>query len=186
MRQGRRVDLGQMKAHVSRRESCLKRSDGETDNVLDDVRTRAAEIVDWAIGASGLGEPWCVGPAQRPDAVRVGNRLLVVETDDSLGWLITAYAVSDDGGDAAPIAVLAEDGGDAVEMLASLIRKTGQPMTWKRERPGLYRSGEYRVGQLPTSEWYAEGPGVDQCFNHKAQAQAACDSARGAATRCCR
>jgi hypothetical protein len=149
--------------------------------------TRAAQIVRRAIAASGgLGEPWRCGCDQSPDAVRVGNRLIVVETDcdmygtpAGLGWQITVYAVPDDGGATAPVAVLAEDNGDAVRTLTSLIRQTGRPMTWTRERPGLYRAGEYLVGQLDTSgEWFAEGPGVDQCFDHKAAAQAACDSAR--------
>ncbi len=148
--------------------------------------TRAAEIVHRAIQASGgLGEPWCCAGDRWPDAIRVGNRLIVVETDcdtygtpAALGWLITVYAVPDDGGTAAPVAVLAKDNDDAVPTLTSLIHETGRPMTWTRERPRLYRSGEYLVGQLDTSEWFAEGPGVDRCFDHKAEAQAACDSAR--------
>jgi hypothetical protein len=146
--------------------------------------TRAADIVHRAIAASGgLGEPWCCGGDQWPDAVRVGNRLMVVETDSDtygtpagLGWSITLYVVPDDGGAAAPVAVLAEDNGDAVRTLTSLIRQTGRPLTWTRERPGRYRSGEYLVGQLDTSEWFAEGPGIDRCFDHKAAAQAACSS----------
>ena len=149
--------------------------------------TRAAEIVRCAIRASGnLGEPWCCGCDQWPDAVRVGTRLIVVETDcdtygrpAALGWLITVYAVPEDGVVAVPVAVLAEDDGDAVRRLTSLIHEVGRPMIWTRERPGLYRSGEYVVGQLDTGEWFAEGPGVDRCFDHKAEAQAACDSARG-------
>ena len=149
--------------------------------------TRAAEIVHRAIAASGgLGEPWCCGGDQWPDAVRVGNRLMVVETDSDtygtpacLGWSITVYAVPDDGGAAAPVAVLAEDNGDAVRTLASLIRQAGRPLIWRRVRPGLYRAGQYLVGQLDTGEWFAEGPGVDQCFDHKTVAQEACDRARG-------
>lgn len=149
--------------------------------------TRAAEIVHRAIAASGgLGEPWCCGGHHWPDSVRVGNWLMVVETDCDTygasagsGWVITTYSVPDDGGAAAPVAVLVEDNGDAIRPLASLIRQTGRPQTWRRIRPGLYRAGQYIVGQLDTGEWFAEGPGVDQCFDHKTAAQAACDSARG-------
>jgi hypothetical protein len=150
--------------------------------------TLAAQIVRSAVAASGgLGEPWCSDLDQlATDAVRVSNRLMVVETDCDTygpsagrGWQITVYAVPDDGGDAAPIAMVAADNGDAVPTLTSVIQETGRPMTWRRIKPGMYRSGPYLVGRLDTREWFAEGPGVDRCFDHKAQAQAACDSARG-------
>lgn len=49
---------------------------------------------------------------------------------------------------------------------------------WKRIKPGQYRFGAYLVGQLDTGEWFAEGPGVDRCFDHKSEAQAACAAAR--------
>ncbi len=143
---------------------------------------RAAEIVQRAIVASSLGEPWCSYLDQPvTDAVRVGNRLLVVETDDGLGWLITAYAVPGDGGEAAPVAALAGDNGDADRTLASLIRETGRPMAWKRVKPGLYRSGDYLVGQLGTGEWFSEGPNIYQCFDSKgrfriSRSNSACDS----------
>lgn len=150
--------------------------------------TLAAQIVRSAVAASGgLGEPWCSDLDQLDtDAVRVSNRLMVVETDRDTygpsagcGWQITVYAVPDDGGKAAPIAVVGADNGDAVPTLTSVIQKTGRPMTWTRIKPGMYQSGPYLIGRLDTCEWFAEGPGVDQCFDHKAQAQAACDSARG-------
>ena len=51
-------------------------------------------------------------------------------------------------------------------------------MAWKRVKPGLCRSGGYLVGQLDTGEWFAEGPGVDRCFDYKRDAQAACAAAR--------
>lgn len=140
----------------------------------------AAEIVSAAIRTSGgLGVAWCSGAdVRQPDAVRVGNRIVVVETDgDDLGWLMTTYAVSDDGAEATPIAVVAGENG-AVRTLTSWLRRTAGPMAWKRVRPGLYRSGAYFVGQLDTGEWFAEGPGVDQAFDDKARAQRACDAAR--------
>ncbi|MBX7432690.1 hypothetical protein JDV09_11325 [Mycobacterium sp. Y57] len=151
---------------------------------------RAAEVVREAIAASGTGEPWCVFDDRLPDAVRAGNRLILVETDTDergrpagLGWLITVYAV--DGGDATPVAVhVAETKNAARRGLTSLIRQTGRPvverpLTWTREKPGLYRSGKYLVGHLDTGEWFGEGPGVDQVYDSKADAQAACDAARG-------
>jgi hypothetical protein len=40
---------------------------------------------------------------------------------------------------------------------------------------GVYRSGLYLVERCAlTSEWYADGPGVDAVFDTKADAQAAC------------
>lgn len=129
-----------------------------------------------AITASGgLGEPWFLDGV---NAVRVGDWLFEVEVDD-LGWMMTAYRVED--GQAAPVAVLAgEDDGDPVRALSGWLRNAAGPMAWKRVKPGLYRSGGYVVGCLDTGEWFAEGPGVDQCFDHKHDAQAAC-----AAARCC-
>ncbi|WP_099024539.1 hypothetical protein [Mycolicibacterium palauense] len=141
----------------------------------------AADIVRAAVRTSGgLGDAWCSGAdVRQPDAVRVGSRLVVVETDgDNLGWLMTTYAVSDDGAEATPIAVIAGENPGAVHTLTSWLRTTAGPMAWKRIRPGLYRSGAYFVGQLDTGEWFAEGPGVDQAFDDKAQAQRACDAAR--------
>jgi len=138
------------------------------------LATSAAEIVRDGIGASGgLGEPWCLDGAS---AVRSGDLLFVIEVDD-LGWVMTAYQI--DGGEAAPIAVLADEtGNNPVRVLAGWLRNAAGPMTWKRVKPGLYRSGGYLVGQLDTGEWFAEGPGVDQCFDHKHDAQAACTAAR--------
>ncbi|WP_374159715.1 hypothetical protein ACEWX3_13895 [Mycobacterium sp. G7A2] len=140
----------------------------------------AADIVRAAIRTSGgLGEPWCSGPdVRQPDAVRVGNRIVVVETDgDNLGWLMTTYAVPDDGDEATAVAAIAGDSG-AVRTLTSWLRTTARPMAWKRVRTGLYASGAYVVGHLDTGEWFAEGPGVDQVFDDKAQAQRACNAAR--------
>lgn len=139
--------------------------------------TRAVDIVHEAINASGgIGEPWILDGV---NAVRVGNFLLAIDTDD-LGWMVTAYAI--DGGDAAPIAVLAAEGGDPVGALTGWLRKAAGPMAWKRVKPGLYRCGGYRVGQLDTGEWFAEGPGVDRCFDHKHDAQAACAATRSYTT----
>lgn len=135
--------------------------------------TRAALIVRSAVAASGLGEPWCVGPDDRsPDAVRVGNRLMVVEVDgDTHETLLTGYAIDD--GAATPVEAVGTD--DGVRTLTAWIREVGRPTAWTRVQPGLYRSGKYLVGQLDTGEWFAEGPGgVDQVFDTKAQAQAAC------------
>lgn len=138
----------------------------------------AADIVRAAIRTSGgLGEAWCSGAdVRQPDAIRVGNRIVVVETDgDDLGWLMTTYAVS--GDEATLSSVVAGENG-AVRALTSWLRTTAKAMTWKRVRPGLYESGAYVVGHLDTGEWFAEGPGVDQAFDDKAQAQRACDAAR--------
>lgn len=140
----------------------------------------AADIVRAAIRTSGgLGDAWCSGAdVRQPDAVRVGNRIVVVEADGvDLGWLMTTYAVSDDGAEATPIAVIAGEIG-AVRTLTSWLRRTAGPMARKRVRPGLYSSGAYFVGQLDTGEWFAEGPGVDQAFDDKARAQRACDATR--------
>ncbi len=52
---------------------------------------------------------------------------------------------------------------------------------WVRVRPGLYESeGEpsYQVGLLPSGEWYADGPGVDQAYATKGDAQQACQYAQ--------
>jgi hypothetical protein len=134
---------------------------------------RAADIVLDAIAASGgLGEPWWLDGM---NAVRVGNLLIDVDADD-LGWMMTAYAI--DAGEAAPVAVLADDSGNPVRALTGWLRTTAGAMSWTRVRQGLYRSGDYLVGQLDTGEWFAEGPGVDRCFDHKHDAQAACAAAR--------
>ena len=135
--------------------------------------TRAAEIVRDAISASGgLGEPWSL---DGDNAVRVGNLLLEVDVDD-LGWMLTAYAI--DGGEADPVAVLTESDGNPVRALTAWLRNVAGPMSWRRVEPGQYRCGGYLVGLLDTGEWFAEGPRVDRCFDHKHDAQAACDSAR--------
>jgi hypothetical protein len=132
-----------------------------------------AEIVRDAISVSGgLGEPWYLDGV---NAVRVGNLMLEIDVDE-LGWVITAYAI--DGGEADPAGVQAAENGDPVRPLADWLRAAAGPMTWKRVSPGVYRSGRYLVGQLGTGEWFAEGPGVDRCFDHKHEAQAACAAAR--------
>ncbi len=133
----------------------------------------AAEIVRDAISASGgLGEPWCLDGV---NVVRVGNLMLEIDVDD-LGWMVTAYVIND--GEADPFAMLAADNGSPVPALTAWLRAAAGPMAWKRVKPGVYRSGGYLVGQLETGEWFAEGPGVDRCFDHKHDAQAACEAAR--------
>jgi len=137
------------------------------------VWPRSAEIVRDAISASGgLGEPWCLDDV---NAVRVGNLLLVIDVDD-LGWVMTAYVI--DCGEATLVAVLAAENDNPVRALTAWLRAAAGPMAWKRVKPGVYRSGGYLVGQLETGEWFAEGPGVDRCFDHKHDAQAACAAAR--------
>lgn len=141
---------------------------------MNPVPPRAAEIVSDAISASGgLGEPWCLDGV---NAVRVGDLLFVIEVDD-IGWMLTAYLI--DGGEADPVAVLAaESNRNPARALTGWLRNAAGPMAWNRIKPGLYRSGGYFVGQLDTGEWFAEGPGVDRCFDHKHDAQAACAAAR--------
>ncbi len=137
------------------------------------VSRRSAEIVRAAISASGVrGEPWYLDGM---NAVRVGNLLLVIDVDD-LGWMVMAYVI--DGGEAEPVAVLAAENDNPVRALTAWLRAAAGPMAWKRVKPGVYRSGGYLVGQLDTGEWFAEGPGVDRCFDHKNDAQAACAAAR--------
>lgn len=147
---------------------------------------RAAEVVQEAIEASGTGESWCVSDDRLPDAVRTGRLLVVVETDSDecgraagLGWLLTVFTV--DGDEAAPVAVHVADTRNAArQRLTALLRtarREERPMVWHRAKPGLYCSGEYLVGALDTGEWFAEGPGVDRCFDHKQEAQAACSAA---------
>jgi hypothetical protein len=131
-----------------------------------------AMVRDAIRASGGIGEPWCLDGV---NAVRVGNLLLEVDADD-LGWMVTGYAV--EGAEAVPFSVLAREHGDPVRALADWLRSAAGPMAWKRVTAGLYRSGEYLVGQLDTGEWFAEGPGVDRCFDHKHDAQAACGSAR--------
>lgn len=133
----------------------------------------AAHIVRDAIDASGgLGEPWHLDGA---NAVRLGDLLFTIDTDD-LGWMATVYVI--DGDVADPVAVRASETANPVRELAGWLQNTAGPMVWKRIEPGLYRSGEYLVGQLGTGEWFAEGPGVDRCFDHKTDAQTACATAR--------
>jgi hypothetical protein len=134
---------------------------------------RPAEIVRHAIRASGgLGEPWDLDGG---NAVRVGNLLIEIDVDE-LGWVMMAYLIG--GGEADLVAVLAAEHGDPVRALTAWLRAVAAPMSWKRVRPGVYRCGGYLVGQLDTGEWFAEGPGVDRCFDHKHDAQAACAAAR--------
>lgn len=135
-------------------------------------------VVRDAIRASGgVGEPWCLDGV---NAVRADDVLFVIDVDD-LGWILTAHLI--DGGEACPVAVLAgENDTSPVRVLTGWLRNTAGPMAWKRVKPGLYRSGGYQVGQLDTGEWFAEGPGVDRCFDHKHDAQAACAAARSYAT----
>lgn len=136
------------------------------------VPTDAPGIVREAIATAGVGEAWAV---EGINAARAGNRLFITEADE-LGWTITAYRV--EGAEATPITTISE--GHPVRVLAGLLRDAVRPMIWHRVRPGEYRSGGYEVGLLPTGEWFAEGPGVDRCFDHKHEAQAACDAARRA------
>ncbi len=134
---------------------------------------RVIEIVRQSISASGgLGEPWCLDDGV---AVRVGNLLFEIDIDD-LGWVLTAYAI--DGDEATPVSVLAGDRNDLARALSRWLRNAAGPMAWTRVRQGLYACGKYSVGQLDTGEWFAEGPGVDRCFDHKHDAQAACAAAR--------
>jgi len=56
-------------------------------------------------------------------------------------------------------------------------------MHWYRLRPGLYGAGEYQVGKVPSGEWYAEGPGLDQVYPSKHTAQQACLAAMNAQGR---
>ena len=136
---------------------------------------QADGIVRDAIRASGgLGEPWSL---DGENAVRVGDLLFVIEVDD-LGWMLTAYAIA--GGEATAVSVLAEQNGNPVRALTDSLRSAAGPMAWTRVKPGLYRCGRYLVGQLDTGEWFADGPGVDRCFDHKHDAQAACGVARTA------
>lgn len=142
-----------------------------------DKLSSGAKIVREAISASGgFGEVWRLDDA---DAVRVGNLLLEIDADD-LGWVMTAYMI--DGGEAALVGVQAAENGNPVRALAAWVRDAAGPMAWERVKPGMYRSGSYLVGQLDTDEWFAEGPGVDRCFDHKHEAQAACAAARSYTT----
>ena len=135
------------------------------------------EHVADAISASGgIGESWCLEGA---GAVRVGDLLFVVDVD-GLGWMVTVFLI--EGGEAAAVGVQAGDSGTPVAALAGWLRNAAGPMAWKRITPGLYRCGRYVVGQLETGEWFAEGPGVDRCFDHKHDAQAACAAARSRTT----
>lgn len=134
---------------------------------------RSVDIVRDAVKASGgLGEPWCV---DGDGAIRVGNLMLVIEMDD-LGWMMMAYAI--DGAEADFRSVVAAESGNPVRVLTDWLRAAAGTMSWKRVESGVYSSGGYVVGRLDTGEWFAEGPGVDQCFDHKNDAQAACAAAR--------
>lgn len=134
---------------------------------------RSVDIVRDAVKASGgLGEPWSV---DGDNAIRVGNLMLVIEMDD-LGWIVMAYAI--DGAEADFRAVVAAESGNPVRVVTDWLRAAAGTMSWKRVKPGVYSSGGYLVGRLDTGEWFAEGPGVDRCFDHKNDAQAACAAAR--------
>ncbi|GFG82384.1 hypothetical protein MPRG_56600 [Mycobacterium paragordonae] len=138
---------------------------------------RSADIVRRAVKASGgLGEPWCV---DGDGAIRVGNLMLVIEMDD-LGWMVMAYTI--DGAEADFCSVVAAESGSPVRVLIDWLRAAAGTMSWKRIEPGVYGSGLYVVGRLDTGEWFAEGPGVDQCFDNKNDAQAACAAARSHGT----
>ena len=58
-------------------------------------------------------------------------------------------------------------------------------MKWKRIEAGVYVTGRasggfgnsYMIERLDCGEWFAFGPGVDQCFPTKASAQLACRQA---------
>jgi hypothetical protein len=155
----------------------------DTDSYLDKLAwpgdppraafPRSLDIVRDAVKASGgLGEPWCV---DGDNAIRVGNLMLVIEMDD-LGWIVMAYAI--DGAEADFRAVVAAESGNPVRVVTDWLRAAAGTMSWKRIEPGVYSSGGYLVGRLDTGEWFAEGPGVDRCFDHKNDAQAACAAAR--------
>lgn len=141
------------------------------------VTCRSVDIVRHAVKASGgLGETWCI---DGDDAIRIGNLMLVIEMDD-LGWIVTAYTI--DGAEADLFAVVAAENGNPVRVVTDWLRAAAGTMSWKRVEPGVYSSGGYVVGRLDTGEWFAEGPGVDQCFDHKNDAQAACAAARSHGT----
>ncbi|MFV8318740.1 hypothetical protein [Mycobacterium sp. 23] len=141
------------------------------------VTCRSVDIVRHAVKASGgLGETWCI---DGDDAIRIGNLMLVIEMDD-LGWIVTAYTI--DGAEADLFAVVAAENGNPVRVVTDWLRAAAGTMSWKRVEPGVYSSGGYVVGRLDTGEWFAEGPGVDQCFDHKNDAQAACAAARSHST----
>ncbi len=138
---------------------------------LTGPQIRAAEVVYEAIAATGTGEAWSVYDDRLPDAVKVGARLILVETDADacgrpadLGWLLTVFAGEE------PAAVHVElTRNAAFRRLVSLMRKP-RP-AWHRERPGLYRSGPHFVEQTQTGEWYASAS--DCVFDTKAAAQEA-------------
>ena len=145
---------------------------------------RSAELIRDAIESCGIGERWHVSDDRLPDAVRVGNRLIVVENDidecgrpAGLGWLLTVYAVR--GDEAVPVALYVTDTKNrARHRLVCLLRQAARPLVWTRKTPGLYAAGRYLVGHIDaTGEWWGEGPGVDQVYDSKAAAQAACEAA---------
>ena len=150
---------------------------------------RAAEAVFDAIDLARAGEPWNVDSERLPDAVRVGKLLIEVEPDDEGGFSLTSFSV-DDG---EPVTVrYTHTKRQATGRLIALIRREAgrqrevqqetPPWRWHRVKPGEYRCGGYVVGQLGTGEWFAEGPGVDRCFDHKHEAQAACAAAHTSTT----
>ena len=145
---------------------------------------RSAELIRDAIESCGIGERWHITDDRLPEAVRVGNRLIVVENDidecgrpAGLGWLLTVYAVR--GDEAVPVGLyVTETKNAARHRLVCLLRQAVRPLVWTRQTPGLYRAGRYLVGHLDaTGEWFAEGPGVDQVYDSKAAAQSACEAA---------
>ncbi len=77
--------------------------------------------------------------------------------------------------------LLCSTDGNHAERLA-IVRAEIRRRTWKRVRPGVYRCGPYLVERTSTSEWYAEGPGVDAVYDTKADAQVACREAERART----
>lgn len=55
-------------------------------------------------------------------------------------------------------------------------------LCWRRHRAGVYSSGKYLVERCWGVQWYASGPGIDQVYDLKAQAQAACAAAHRVVT----
>lgn len=49
-------------------------------------------------------------------------------------------------------------------------------MNWRRERPGVYTAGPYRIERL-VSRWVAQGPGIAETHEHKVDAQVECEDA---------
>ncbi|HEX7321933.1 hypothetical protein [Mycolicibacter arupensis] len=78
--------------------------------------------------------------------------------------MVTAYVIA--YGEAAAVSVLAEENDNPVRALTGWLRNASGSIACNRVKPGPYRSNGYLGGQLDTSEWFAEVPGVDRCFDH--------------------